>query len=497
MTSSVLQVWDRVALAFAPNKPNWATPGDLARELDPRVVQTPALELIDAELVRLFNTPDGRLILSMPPQEGKSSRVAEMFPLWVLTQRPDTRIVVASYSMTLARRNGRAIRDRITANPQLGLRIRGDLHAQHEWQLDGHLGGVYAAGIGTSLTGRPADLMIIDDPIKDRAEANSRRYRDNVWDWWTDVASTRLAPGAPVVLVLTRWHEDDLAGRLVAAPDGHLWRVINIPAQADHDPAKGEVDPLGRVPGEYMISARGRTQQQWEAIKIRSGSRTWASLYQGRPAPAEGGIFKREWWREYREPRWVVREDGTHWVIGADEVIQSWDMAFKGTEDSDFVCGQVWARFGLHVYLLDQVHDRLTFVETRKAVRRLSAKWPQAVLKLVEDTANGPAVINSLRHVVAGLVPESPNSSKEARASAVAPFVEAGQVFLPAPEIAPWVTRFIDEHANFPNDAHDDQVDAMSQALNRLLLQPLLAGDHIIEVDVLDDGLADDQISLY
>jgi hypothetical protein len=138
--------------------------------------------------------------------------------------------------------------------------------------------------------------MVIDDPIKDRREADSETYRQAVWDWWTDVASTRLAPGAPVVLILTRWHEDDLAGRLLAAEDGHLWKVLRIPAQADHDPEKGETDPLGREPGEFLESARGRTAAQWEAIKTRVGSRTWNALYQGRPTSAEGNMFKRDHW---------------------------------------------------------------------------------------------------------------------------------------------------------------------------------------------------------
>ena len=427
-----------------------------------------------------------------------SQRVSRRFPLWMLTQNPDTRIAIASYEHGVARRWGRAIRDDITANAAtLGLAVRDDLSAQHEWQLAGHEGGVYAVGIGGALTGRPVDLMVIDDPIKDRVQADSATYRERVWDWWTDVAATRLAPGAPVVLILTRWHDDDLAGRLLAAEDGHLWRVLNIPAQADHDPNKGETDPLGREPGEYLLSARGRTREQWEAIKIRSGSRTWASLYQGRPAPAEGDLFQRSWWRWYTQPRWVVRDDGSYWAVGADEVIQSWDMAFKATSDSDYVCGQVWGRWGLQVYLLDEVHARLSFVETRKAVRQLAAKWPQATLKLVEDKANGTAVINSLAQTVAGLVPEEPQGSKYARAAAVAPFVEAGQVWLPAPELAPWVGDFIEECAAFPNGSHDDQVDAMSQALNRLLLAPLLVGDHIITYEDLDDGLDSYEISPY
>ena len=279
-----------------PPPERFGTPGALATRMDTRIRQTPALELIDAELARLVDTPDGRLIITMPPQEGKSDRVSRRFPTWVLRDSPDTRIVLASYEHHAARRLGRAIRDDIVAHPSLGLRIRQDLSSQSEWQLRGARGGVYAVGIGGALTGRPADLLVIDDPMKDRKQADSQAYRDAVWSWWTDVASTRLAPGAQVVVVLTRWHEDDLAGRLLAAEDGHLWRMVNIPAEADHDPAKGETDLLGREVGEFMESARGRTAQQWAAIKIRSGSRTWASLYQGRPSPAEGNILRRDWW---------------------------------------------------------------------------------------------------------------------------------------------------------------------------------------------------------
>jgi predicted phage terminase large subunit-like protein len=483
---------------FEPPRRRWATPGDLARHLDPKTRQTPALDLIDAELVRLLDTPDGRLVISMSPQEGKSQRTSRRFPLWALTQRPDTRVAIASYEHGVARRWGRAIRDDIIVHgTELGLSVRDDLSAQHEWQLSGHEGGVYAAGIGGALTGRPVDLMVIDDPIKDRAQADSPTYRERAWDWWTDVAATRLAPGAPVVLILTRWHEDDLAGRLLAAEDGHLWRVVNIPAQADHDPNKGETDPLGREPGEFMESARGRTAKQWEAIKVRSGSRTWASLYQGRPAPAEGDIFLRDWWREYTSPRWVERPDGSCWAPGADEVAMSWDMAFKATSGSDYVVGQVWARYGMELFLLDQVHDRLSFTDTCAALRQLAAKWPQAVAKYVEDKANGTAVINSLSRQVPGLIPVEPDGSKESRASAVTPFVEAGQVHVPAPEIAPWIGSFILEHSGFPNGSHDDQVDACTQAINRMLLAPILNGTLIIDSDDLDDELDAYAISPY
>ena len=432
--------------------------------MDPATVQTAALDLLDENLVDVAEGRCPRLIWSMPPQEGKSERTSRRFPLWLLAKNPDMRIAIVSYEMGVARRWGRAIRNDIIEHPELGLTVRQDTSAAHEWQLDGHRGGVYSVGIGGALTGRPVDLLLIDDPLKGRKEADSPTFRNACKDFYTDTARTRLAPGAPIVIIQTRWHDDDLSGWLLSGPSGHEWRYINVPAQAESDD-----DPLGRRPGEYLISARGRTPDDWEATKRDVGARTWAALYQGRPAPAEGGLFKRSHWRWYNAPRAARHDDGTWWVHGADEVIQSWDMAFKDTRASDFVVGQVWARFGADVYLLDQVRDRLDFPATAQAVKALSAKWPQAHAKLVEDKANGPAIIAQLRSTVPGLIPITPKDSKYARASSVAPFVESGNVHLPDPALAPWIDEYVVEHISFPNAAHDDQVDATSQALHRLL----------------------------
>ena len=200
-------------------------------------------------------------------------------------------------------------------------------------------------------------------------------------------------------------------------------------------------------------------------------------------------MFRRTWWKFYEQPLWLEREDGAKIVTTEGvELVASWDLTFKHTNTSDFVVGQVWMRRGAHAFLLDQVRARMDFVETCDAIRRLSAKWPQATMKLVEDKANGPAVIAALQHTVPGIVPEEPHGSKESRAHAVAPLVEAGNVWLPSPEMAPWVDVVIDECAGFPTASHDDIVDSMTQALNRLFLQPFANGDlwQPEEYDVID-----------
>jgi predicted phage terminase large subunit-like protein len=468
----------------------------MARATNPKTVQTPALDIIDAALVRAFNTPDSRLIISMAPQEGKSVRVANDFPVWALTQKPDLRIVTASYGQQLANRNGRAVRNRILTHPELGLKIAGDNGSVSEWTLAGHDGGMFSVGVGAGVTGRPADMLIIDDPIKDRKEADSELQRDTVWDWWTDAASARLAPGAPVVIILTRWHQDDLAGRLVERDPDANWQVINIPAQADHRPEKGEVDLLGREPGEYMVSARGRSWQQWEQRRKQAGSRTWASLYQGRPSPDSGGVFPaEELWSRYSTPIHTTEYDDAGKLVckipgyGRDdhELVQSWDLTFKDTKGSDFVVGQVWLRVGNTAYLLDQVRERLNFSATCTAMLEISRKWPQAVAKFVEDKANGPAVINALGKQLVGLIPIEPEGSKYARASAISPLTESHNVVLPTAALLPNVDQLLEEAKNFPNSSHDDTIDAMSQAINRLLLLPLENEGNQWEPDVYDE----------
>lgn len=466
-------------------------PLHLEQKLEPQTRATPALTLISQKLANLANTPGARLIISVPPQEGKSTLAARTFPIWLLKRNPNTRIVIASAGQELAIGHGSYIKDTITNHPDLGINIRYGSSSKADWQL-AHpwRGGVFSAGIGSSLTGHAADIVIIDDPVKDREQAESKTYRDRAYKWFTDVALTRLGSGAPVVVIMTRWHQDDLAGRLLAGPDKHRWQCINIPAQAEKN------DILGRPPGEYLHSARGRTNEEWQQIRTAVGSQTWAALYQGRPSPAEGGIIHRDWWRYYTHPQWEVRGNGIHHAINMDTVLISGDLAFKDTAGSDYVALGVWARRGAQAYLLDLIRERLDFTETAKALIRLSAKWPQAALKLIEDKANGPAVMAFLRKKLPGLVPENPQKGKTERVNAVAPFIEAGNVFIPSPELCPWVGDFVEEFAIFPNGLHDDQVDMSSQAINRLLLQTFLT-EQILEDSTLVDSMWDPVISLY
>lgn len=202
---------------------------------------------------------------------------------------------------------------------------------------------------------------------------------------------------------------------------------------------------------------------------LKRNSREFAGQYQQRPSPEEGGIIKRHWWRFYVCPGDNIREGCALLPTEFDEVVQSWDMSFKDTKTSDYVCGSVWGRVGATKYLLDVTWERMDFVETKKAVRNLSAKWPDAHAKYVEDKANGTAIISELKSEISGLIPVEPIGSKEARLYAASPDVEAGNVVLPHPTIAPWVTRFIDEcAAACCGGKHDDAADMLSQAIYKL-----------------------------
>lgn len=496
------------ARMFEPKHDAYPTPGVLAAAVTPGTIQTRALDVIDQALVDVENGDCDRLIISMPPQEGKSTRVTKVGPLWFLLRNPERRVVVASYAESLAQEFGRDIRSHITTNRgdegtlDLGLRIAPDNGAVTSWKLADHRGGVRSVGIAGGLTGRPADIIFIDDPISNMEQAESKTYRDRAWSFWTSVARTRLAPGAPVVLILTRWHHDDLAGRILASAEGHRWRVVNIPAQADYDPDKGETDPLGRLPGEFMESARvdertgrQRTPADWEATRREVGPRVWNALYQGAPSPERGGIFPADWPRYTRRP-YLEQPDGTRRVLdNFDTVIQSWDLAFKGTDQSDYVVGQVWGRTGHQAWLLDMVRARLDFTATIQAIEDMRARWPQAHGIFIEDKANGPAVITSLSARVPGIIPVEPDGGKYARAVAVQPFTAAGNVLLPDPSLLPAVTYLTEEAADFPNGQHDDTVDALTQALNRLFLDPILtdtgdilSADDLLHLDVEDLG---------
>lgn len=410
-----------------------------------------------------------RLIIKTPPRHGKSELVSRRLPAFAFGHDPDEQIILASYADSLATKMNRDTQ-RIMDDPSyfnvfpktliprkglLSLDGRIYLRNSEEFEIMHQKGHYKCAGIGSGITGMGFTLGLVDDPFKDRKDADSQTMRDNCWDWFTSTFMSRAEKINRVLITMTRWHEDDLVGRLiefVKDENGDEWVILSLPACYDPDlPDNHPLDP--REPGEALWPGKYNAERLGR-IRHLSGSRDWSSLWQQTPIIEGGGIVKRDWWKFYREA-----------PSRFDEIIQSWDAAFKDLSTSSYVVGQVWGRKGGDKYLLDQTRDHMSFSATVRAIDTLSAKYFEAYRKLIEDKANGPAIIDTLKNKIAGIIPVKPEGSKESRAHAVSPQIEAGNVYLPDPSIAPWVHDYIEEWAAFPHGKNDDQVDATTQAL--------------------------------
>lgn len=422
-----------------------------------------------------------RLMITMPPRHGKSEIATRRFPAYCLGRHPDTSIISTSYSADLASMMNRDVQrimdDERYAAVFPGVSLGGKniqnsstksyLRNSDIFEIVGHNGVYRSAGVGGGITGMGGDIIIIDDPYKNREQADSPTMRNKIWDWYTSTLYTRLSPGGGIILIQTRWHTDDLAGRLMRSQteeDGETWRIVNYEAIASQD------EPH-RKAGEALHPER-YSLKQLDTIRKTLGTREWLALYQQKPVPDGGAIFERQWIRY-----WTPDMLPTKW----DRVVMSWDLTFKDSDGSDYVVGQVWGLKGGEAYLLDQVRDRLSFTGTMRAVVAMVNKWPQASEKYIEDKANGPAVIDAIKKHVSGVIPVEPDGSKIARAYATTPFFEAGNVYIPQKGMYTWVSGLLDELMQFPAGAHDDQVDAMTQALRKLLVthrKQIIIGDN-------------------
>jgi predicted phage terminase large subunit-like protein len=427
----------------------------------------------------------GNLIINVPPGHAKSLLVAVFWLAWVWIDRPESRWLFTSHREPLAVRDSVRTRRLIESDwyqQRWGDRfqLRSDQNQKQRFEND--RSGYRVVVPLSGATGERGDYVVVDDPHSvDQAESDAERMA--AVESWNGSMSTRLNDPAKghLIVIQQRVHESDLSGDLLQRGG---YEHLCLPAEFEPDrrccTSIGWRDPRTEA-GELLWPPRyGRSEL--DKLKRSLGSYRYAGQFQQRPAPAEGGMLKRHWWR-YWQPRGsnlppvdVKLPDGTierrlavELPIRFDQVIQSWDMAFKDSKNSDFVVGQVLAAHGADRYLLDQVRGRLDLPGTIAAVQRLTQQWPDAGLKLVEDRANGPAVIQSIKHQISGLVAVNPEGGKESRAAAASPHLESGNWYVPHPHLKPWVEEFIEECAAFPAGAHDDQVDAWTQGARQLL----------------------------
>lgn len=484
--------------SHAETRPAPATPLLQAQELDPKYKARPHLKYLSDRLAKAVEDVENgqsRFIrVSMPPRAGKSHLCSINFPTWVLRKHPEWKLGLVSYSPTLAASWGRTVRQLIKDHTDvLGISIAKDAGAVTEWQTTAKGGIISRSAPGQSLTGMGFKVMIIDDIVKDFADAHSEKKRQAVWDWYLSNARTRFEPPVLVIVVGTRWHQDDFIGRLGSDEhdgDSDEWEVIEFPAIAEQD------DVIGRKPGQPLYSPLLEETQdeaiaRWEQIKRTSGTYTWTALYQQKPSPSKGAIFDVDWWKFWtRNPAICDRDDSGNIdpngrVVHVDPEVDliratwldSWDMAFKATDSSDYVVGQRWAQLAANRYLVYQSRAKMTFTSTLDKVKAWAnpmdpaAPYSERVhTRLVEDKANGTAIIDTLKEAITGIIAVNPTQSKEARARAVTPECEAGNVYLPYPQDPgnEWVQDLLSELREFPTGAHDDQVDALTQALSRM-----------------------------
>jgi len=416
-----------------------------------------------------------KLLINIPPRFGKSNIVTVLWPVWSWTQKPYQRFVFCSYSASLSIKHSVDRRNIIESDwfkKHWGnvVRLAEDQNQKQEYQNTAR-GHMITTSVGGTITGKGGDVVVEDDMLNPQ-EAESEAARAHTISMHKNVLSSRLdnpKTGARVI-VEQRTHFKDLSGHVLKNESG--WTHLNLPMVADK-PTK-VIFPLSgreviRDQGDLLNSKRVGPKEV-EEMKQAMGTRTFVAQCQQNPTSEEGNILKRIWWKH-----WNARPEG------ADITIQSWDMSFKETKQGSYVVGQVWKKRGANFYLIDQWRQRVDFAECVPAMLNLAGKHPEATGILVEDAANGPAIISQLQARIPGLIPIKPMGAKISRAQAVAPFIEAGNVHIPDPSIADWVHDFVEECAAFKGATGEtnDQVDAMTQALTWLhgLNQPVVEDD--------------------
>lgn len=399
-----------------------------------------------------LNSSKEVLILQMPPQHGKSMSVTETLPSWFIGTQPEKRCIIACYNETFARNFGRRNKAKIKefGKELFDIEVNPNVRSDVEFELKNGIGSINSKGLLSGITGKAADLIIIDDPIKNREEADSKTMRDKVWGEYLNSIDSRLSSNGKIILILTRWHEDDLAGRIMDT-EIRDYELISFPCEAE------ENDILGRKKGDPLFpdppvnKDKAWLIQKKKQTETREGARTWMALYQCRPAAIEGNLLKRQWWRFYEM------------TPSMHTKILSVDASFEDKDDSDFVCIQVWGKRGANCYLLENIKAKMDFPATIQTIRDVCKRNKDIGIKLIEKKASGAAIIQMLRLEMPGIKEVNPQESKVSRANAVSFMLETGNVWLP--KYAAWVEDLLNECSAFPNGSHDDQVDAMTQAL--------------------------------
>ena len=422
----------------------------------------------------LFEGRIKNLMVFLPPQHGKSEIISRQFPAWALGKDPDLKIVGCSYSADLAQQFSRSIQRTIDSEDyntifpntilngsQTRTAIRGYLRNVDQFEVVGHRGFYKSVGVGGSLTGTPVDIAIIDDPVKDALEAYSATYRERIWEWYTSVLLTRLHNNSRQLFIMTRWHEDDLAGRILQR-EAERWEVLSIPAIRESTDDGNPLDP--RKVGEALWESK-HSITRLAAAQQRS-PRVFAALYQQRPTIEGGNIVKREWFRTIT----AAQFNNMH---GSEPIVFFLDTAYTDKTVNDPSGIIATCKIGNEVFITNARKVNMKFPDLLRFIPQYVREqgYTQASSIRIEPKANGLSVIDQLREVsrLNVVATPSPSDSKETRLNAASPSVEGGRVVLVE---GAWNEDFIDEVCGFPAKPHDEYVDVLCYACNYHLDNP-------------------------
>lgn len=407
-------------------------------------------ELIAGYLDDIADGKSMRLIISLPPRHGKSFMISQHFPTFYLGRNPKHNIISTAYNQSLAEDFGIYVKNVLMSEEYktiFPINVNSSSKSKKRFSImEG--GNYYAIGRGGAITGRGGHLIIIDDLIKNEHEARSETHRKQIVEWYKNTLRTRLMPNGSIIIVQTRWHQDDLIGELLRN-SGETWEYVKLPA----------IDQEGKAlwPKMYPL-------QVLETIKKEIGTLNFEGLYQQEPTKSEGNIIKSDWIQRYTELPKIVNNDS----------IITFDLTFKGKKKSDkgkgsdYVVGHKWQKVGVDYYLLDMIRGQFDFTETLFHMKQFLNKHKDCTNIVIEDAANASAVYSTIKQHISGVRLWKPETSKEARLMAVAPLFEAKNIYIPKDEK---YDILVSELLGFPLSSHDDTVDACSMALLNLKTQ--------------------------
>ena len=416
------------------------------------------LLLLDTLLVKVSLGEIKNLMIFMPPRHGKSELTSKYFPAWYLGKFPDKRVILTSYEADFAAGWGYKVRNILQEyGPNLfGVQVSAQSAARDRWELQGHQGGMMTAGVGGAITGKGADLLIIDDPVKNAEEAQSKTYRKKTYDWYRSTAYTRLEPGGAVIIIQTRWHEADLSGMLLNE-EPEKWTVISLPALAE------ENDLLGRTAGEALFTSRYNAADLQE-IKKTLGSYWFNALYQQRPQPDGGAIFKRQFFKYATLTGDILDLGGEKkFILPMCRIFQTCDPAASTKTTADYFVLGTWAQTPNNdLVLLDVLRTRLEGPDQVILFKQQYQRWKPA-FQAVESAGVGKTLYQMLIREGLPIKELKADTDKLTRALPAAARMEAGTVYFL--QGASWLHEVEEELLSFPNGAHDDICDVISYAV--------------------------------